>query len=61
MFVKKLATISLLSISTVYFSQEKNLKNITKLTFGGDNAEAYFSQQQNAYDAGYQSRNWCKM
>jgi len=43
MFVKKLATISLLSISTVYFSQEKNLKNITKLTFGGDNAEAYFS------------------
>lgn len=43
MFVKKLATISLISISTVYFSQEKNLKNITKLTFGGDNAEAYFS------------------
>ena len=24
-------------------AQEKNLKNITKLTFGGDNAEAYFS------------------
>ncbi len=29
--------------STLTFSQEKHLKNITKLTFGGDNAEAYFS------------------
>jgi Tol biopolymer transport system component len=26
-----------------FSAQEKNLKNITKLTFGGDNAEAYFS------------------
>lgn len=26
-----------------FFSQEKNLKNITMLTDGGDNAEAYFS------------------
>lgn len=25
------------------FAQEKNLKNIKQLTFGGDNAEAYFS------------------
>jgi len=25
------------------FSQERNLRNIQKLTFGGDNAEAYFS------------------
>ena len=25
------------------FAQERNLKNIKKLTFGGDNAEAYFS------------------
>ncbi len=25
------------------FAQESNLRNITKLTFGGDNAEAYFS------------------
>ncbi|WP_297984524.1 M20/M25/M40 family metallo-hydrolase [uncultured Chryseobacterium sp.] len=30
-------------ISTVSFAQEKHLKNIQKLTFGGDNAEAYFS------------------
>lgn len=25
------------------FSQEKQLQNLTQLTFGGDNAEAYFS------------------
>ena len=31
----------LLSLNTI--GQEKNLKNIKKLTFGGDNAEAYFS------------------
>ncbi len=30
-------------ISLVSFAQERNLKNIQKLTFGGDNAEAYFS------------------
>lgn len=41
--LKQLSTLSLLGISTLYFAQEKNLKNITKLTFGGDNAEAYFS------------------
>ena len=34
---------SFLSISACGFSQEKNLKNITQITFGGDNAEAYFS------------------
>jgi TolB protein len=35
----------LLFLSTFFFSnaQEKHLKNLTKLTFGGDNAEAYFS------------------
>lgn len=41
--LKQLSTISLLGISALYYSQEKNLKNVTKLTFGGDNAEAYFS------------------
>lgn len=41
--LKQFLTLSLLGISTLYFAQEKNLKNITKLTFGGDNAEAYFS------------------
>lgn len=39
----KLFIFSVISISTSYSAQEKNLKNITKLTFGGDNAEAYFS------------------
>ena len=34
----------LFSIATLLsFAQERNLKNIQKLTFGGDNAEAYFS------------------
>ena len=35
--------LAFLSISTLVFSQERNLRNIQKLTFGGDNAEAYFS------------------
>lgn len=43
MFVKKIAFISLLSFTIVSVAQERNLKNIKKLTFGGDNAEAYFS------------------
>jgi hypothetical protein len=28
---------------TVLYPQEKHFKNIRQLTFGGDNAEAYFS------------------
>ena len=40
---KSLSTTLLLAFSTLFFAQEKNLKNIQKLTFGGDNAEAYFS------------------
>ena len=40
---KSLLNIAFLSISTFVFSQEVNLKNLKKLTFGGDNAEAYFS------------------
>ncbi|WP_447950910.1 M20/M25/M40 family metallo-hydrolase [Chryseobacterium koreense] len=40
---KSLLKLTLLSFSTFVFSQESNLKNIKKLTFGGDNAEAYFS------------------
>ncbi|BCY28828.1 M20/M25/M40 family metallo-hydrolase [Flavobacterium okayamense] len=35
--------ILVLAFSFVSFAQEKNLKNIKQLTFGGDNAEAYFS------------------
>lgn len=30
-------------VSVLSYAQERNLKNIQKLTFGGDNAEAYFS------------------
>jgi TolB protein len=29
--------------STIHYKQEKHLKNVRQLTFGGDNAEAYFS------------------
>lgn len=29
--------------STIHYSKEKHLQNIKQLTFGGDNAEAYFS------------------
>ena len=43
MNISKYLSISFLSLSLISFAQEKNLKNITKLTFGGDNAEAYFS------------------
>lgn len=35
--------VSVLLMTTLSFAQERNLKNIKKLTFGGDNAEAYFS------------------
>lgn len=36
-------TIALLAIFSLSFAQESHLKNLKKLTFGGDNAEAYFS------------------
>lgn len=38
-----LLLISFLFSVTCLIAQERNLKNIKKLTFGGDNAEAYFS------------------
>lgn len=41
--IKVAFTISSLCIASLYFTQETNLKNLKKLTFGGDNAEAYFS------------------
>lgn len=41
--------------SIVMISQEKHLKNLTQLTFGGDNAEAYFSP--NGKFASFQSNN----
>ncbi|MFO0355512.1 MAG: TolB family protein [Sphingobacteriaceae bacterium] len=39
----------------ITFSQEKHLKNIQKLTYGGDNAEAYFSP--NGKSVSFQSNN----
>ena len=30
-------------VNTTHYPQEKHLKNIKQLTFGGDNAEAYWS------------------
>ena len=42
-WTKSLIKIAFLGVSPFIFSQEVNLKNIQKLTFGGDNAEAYFS------------------
>lgn len=42
--MKKIFLIIVFFIHQISFSQnEKHLKNITQLTFGGDNAEAYFS------------------
>lgn len=49
-----LCVVSMLTCSVV-FSQEKHLKNLTQLTFGGDNAEAYFSP--NGKFASFQSNN----
>ena len=40
---RSILKVTLISVSSLLFSQESNLKNIQKLTFGGDNAEAYFS------------------
>lgn len=41
----KLSTITIFTLSSLFgFSQnEPHLKNLTMLTHGGDNAEAYFS------------------
>ena len=42
-FRNVLAVAVLAGFTTIISAQEKHLKNIQKLTFGGDNAEAYFS------------------
>lgn len=41
--LKSFLTFSLVGCSMLSYAQEVNLKNIQKLTYGGDNAEAYFS------------------
>lgn len=43
MSLKNIALFLLSTATITAVAQEKNLKNIRKLTFGGDNAEAYFS------------------
>ncbi|MBK7763136.1 MAG: PD40 domain-containing protein [Bacteroidetes bacterium] len=40
---KMVGFFSVLLFSTVLLAQEKHLSNLRKLTYGGDNAEAYFS------------------
>ena len=42
-FNKKFLLVLITSFSVLAPAQEKHLKNIKQLTFGGDNAEAYFS------------------
>ncbi|MBN8623154.1 MAG: M20/M25/M40 family metallo-hydrolase [Flavobacteriales bacterium] len=42
-FSNNILKVTFLGLSALLFAQENNLKNIQKLTFGGDNAEAYFS------------------
>lgn len=60
--MRKIITFGLLLSTAVVFSQEikeeKHLKNITQLTFGGDNAEAYFSfdNKNLAFQSNY--KNW---
>ncbi len=51
----KSISIFLTFISLSFFAQEKHLQNLTQLTFGGDNAEAYFSP--NGKFVSFQSNN----
>jgi TolB protein len=53
--MRLLFSISCLVILTCSSAQEKHLKNIQKLTYGGDNAEAYFSP--NGKSVSFQSNN----
>lgn len=55
-FMKRLLYIAIaFSGLTAITAQEKHLKNLQKLTYGGDNAEAYFSP--NGKMAAFQSNN----
>jgi len=53
--MNKFLSLILSFISLNFYSQEKHFKNLTQLTFGGDNAEAYFSP--NGKLASFQSNN----
>jgi len=52
-----LVSFFLLSVFS-FFSQEKHLKNIKKLTYGGDNAEAYFSPNGKYVSFQSNNKNW---
>lgn len=60
--MKNLATITLLLISIIGIftarAQENHLKNITQLTRGGDNAEAYFSPNGEQLCFQSNNKNW---
>ncbi len=51
----KYIALFLIPVSTFINAQEKHFKNLKQLTFGGDNAEAYFSP--NGKFASFQSNN----
>lgn len=53
--MKIFATTIMLSFCAITQAQEKHLKNLTQLTYGGDNAEAYFSPD--GKHASFQSNN----
>ncbi len=53
--MKHLFLFCCLFITAIGFSQEKHFKNLKQLTYGGDNAEAYFSP--NGKSASFQSNN----
>lgn len=53
--LKKLLLLSLVSLTVLGQNEEKHLKNIRQLTFGGNNAEAYFSRDDK--QVSYQSDN----
>lgn len=54
-------TIVFLTLCTVVYAQqndEKHLKNIRQLTYGGDNAEAYFSYNNQYLSFQSNNKNW---
>ncbi|MBX2951819.1 MAG: PD40 domain-containing protein [Leadbetterella sp.] len=53
--LKKLLLLSFISLTALGQQEEKHLKNIRQLTFGGNNAEAYFSRDDK--QVSYQSDN----
>ncbi|MBP9069069.1 MAG: PD40 domain-containing protein [Bacteroidia bacterium] len=56
--MKLLLNFVLLFSFTFCLAQEKHLKNIQKLTYGGDNAEAYFSPNGNHVSFQSNNKKW---